>query len=110
MDKSVEIKKTVFDNTKFTKVVDRSFNTFVLPPVDTTDDVANFFRLYEDLYYVIDVLGETDSHEYLVRKSSELLTFDAVTQDIQPLLDEIAQLREENLALNQQIVTLETTV
>lgn len=110
MDRSVEIKKTVFDNTKFTKVVDRSFNTFVLPPVDTTDDVANFFRLYEDLYYVIDVLGETDSHEYLVRKSSELLTFDAVTQDIQPLLDEIAQLREENLALNQQIVTLETTV
>ena len=110
MDRSVEIKKTVFDNTKFTKVVDRSFNTFVLPPVDNTDDVANFFRLYEDLYYVIDVTGETDSHEYLVRKSSELLDFDATTLDIQPLLDEIAQLREENLALNQQILTLETKV
>jgi hypothetical protein len=110
MDKSVEIKKTVFDNTKFTKVVDRNFNTFILPPVDLTDDVETFFRLYEDLYYVIDVLGETDSHQYLVRKSSELLTFDTVTQDIQPLLDEIAQLRQENLALNQQILTLETAV
>lgn len=110
MDKNVEIKKTVFDNTKFTKVVDTSFNTFVLPPVDLTDDVENFFRLYEDLYYVIDVLGETDSHEYIVRKSSELLDFDAVTLDIQPLLDEIAQLREENLALSQQILTLETAV
>ena len=110
MDRSVEIKKTVFDNTKFTKVIDRSFNTFILPPVDLTDDIDTFFRLYEDLYYVIDVLGETNSHEYLVRKSSELLTFDIVTQDIQPLLDEIAQLREENLGLNQQILTLQTEV
>jgi len=110
MDRSVEIKKTVFNNTKFTKVVDRNFNTFILPPVDLTDDIETFFRLYEDLYYVIDVLGETNSHQYLVRKSSELLTFDTITQDIQPLLDEIAQLREENLGLNQQILTLQTTV
>ena len=110
MDKSIEIKKTVFDNTNFTKVVDRSFNTFVLPPVDNTDEVANFFRLYEDLYYVIDILGDIDSHQYIVKKSSELLNFDAVTQDIQPLLDEIAQLREENLALSQQILSLETGI
>ena len=110
MDKSVEIKKTVFNNTTFNRVVDRRFNTYVLPPVDLTDDVATFFRLYEELFYVIDVLGETDSHEYIVKKSSELLDFDTVTQDIQPLLDEIAQLREENLTLSQQIVTLETAV
>jgi hypothetical protein len=110
MDKSIEIKKTVFDNSTFSKVVDRSFNTFVLPPVDNTDDVLTFFRLYEELYYVIDVLGETNSHQYLVKKSSELLNFDAVTQDIQPLLDEIAQLRGENLALNQQVLSLETGI
>lgn len=110
MDKNIEIKKTVFDNTKFSKVVDRNFNTFVLPPVNIQDEVADFFRLYEDLFYVIDILGDTDSHQYIVKKSSELLNFDAVTQDIQPLLDEIAQLREQNLALNQQILTLETGV
>ena len=63
MDKSIEIKKTVFDNNTFSKVVDRSFNTFVLPPVDNTDDVLTFFRLYEELYYVVDVLGETNSHQ-----------------------------------------------
>jgi len=109
MDRNVEIKKTVFDTTKFTKVVDTSFNTFVIPPVDETDEVANFFRLYEDLYYVIDVLGETDSHQYLVRKSSELINFEANTEEIQPLLDEIAQLRGELLQANQQILDLETT-
>ena len=110
MDKSIKIQKTVFDSTKFNKVIDRSFNTFVVPVTDETDDIATFFRLYEDLYYVIDVTGETNSHEYLVKKSSELLNFDAVTQDIQPLLDEIAQLREQNLALNQQILTLQTGI
>lgn len=110
MVKRVEIKKTVFDNTKFTRVVDKNFSTFVLPPVDTTDDVATFFQLYEDLYYVIDILGETNSHEYIVKKSSELLNFDTVTQDIQPLLDEIAQLRTELLDANQQVLDLQTKV
>jgi len=110
MDKSIQIKKTVFDNTGFSKVVDRSFNTFALPPVDTADDIDTFFRLYEELYYVIDVLGVTNSHQYLVKKSSELLNFDAVTQDIQPLLDEIAQLRRENLTLNQQVLSLQTGI
>lgn len=110
MDKSVEIKKTVFDSTKFTKVIDRSFNTYVLPPVSTTDEVATFFQMYEDLYYVIDVLGDTNSHQYLVQKSSELLNFDTVTQDIQPLLDEIAQLRTDLLAANQQVLDLQTKV
>ena len=110
MDKSVEIKKTVFDSNKFAKVVDRSFSTYVLPPVNTTDEVARFFQMYEDLYYVIDVLGDTNSHQYLVQKSSELLNFDTVTQDIQPLLDEIAQLRTDLLASNQQVLDLQTKV
>jgi hypothetical protein len=110
MDKSIPIQKTVFDNAKFNRVVDRNFHTFMIPPVDTTDDIDTFFRLYEDLYYVIDIMGDRNSHEYLVKKSSELLNFDAVTQDIQPLLDEIAQLRGENLSLNQQILTLQTGI
>jgi len=110
MDKNVGIKKTVFDNTKFTKVIDRSFNTFVVPDTNTVDNIAVFFQMYEDLYYEIDILGDTDSHKYLVEKSSELLNFDTVTQDIQPLLDEIAQLRTELLASNQQVLALQTQV
>lgn len=110
MDKSIEIKKTVLDGARFKKVIDNSFSTFILPVTNTTDDIAEFFRLYEELYYTMDVLGIEDSHEYLVRKSSELLDFDKETLDIQPLLDEIAQLRQENLSLSQQILTLQTQV
>ena len=111
MANDINIQKTVFSTTEFGKVVNSTFSTFTQPvPEEDTDTPEELFRLYEKLYYVIDVTGEINSHEYLVKKSSELLTFDRVTEDIQPLLDEIAQLREENLALNQQVLTLETNI
>ena len=109
MDNSIEIVKTVFSTGKFNKVVDTSFKTFTQPvPEEDPDTPEELFRLYEKLYYSIDITGETNSHEYLIKKSSELVNFDRVTEDIQPLLDEIAQLRDQNLALNQQLIDLET--
>jgi hypothetical protein len=109
MDSNIPIAKTVVSTVDFTKVVDTTFKTFTQPiPEEDPDTPEELFRLYEKLYYSIDVTGETDSHEYLIKKSSELISFDAVTENIQPLLDEIADLRVQNLALNQQIIDLET--
>lgn len=111
MANDINIQKTVFSTVDFNKVIDNTFKTFTQPvPEEDPDTPEELFRLYEKLYYVIDITGEENSHEYLVKKSSELLTFDRVTEDIQPLLDEIAQLREENLTLNQQILDLETKI
>lgn len=108
MDSNIQITKTVFNTDKFNKVVDTSFKTFTQPvPEEDPDTPEELFRLYEKLYFSIDITGETNSHEYLIRKSSELVSYDAVTEDIQPLLDEIAQLREQNLALNQQLIDIE---
>lgn len=109
MDNNIQVLKTVFNTDKFNKVVDTSFKTFTQPvPEEDPDTPEELFRLYEKLYFSIDITGETDSHEYLIKKSSELVNFDKVTEDIQPLLDEIAQLRGQNLALNQQLIDLET--
>ena len=60
MANDVRIKKTVFNSTEFTKVVDTSFSTFT-QPVSQQDlaTVEDFFNLYEKLYYEIDVTGET---------------------------------------------------
>ena len=111
MANDIQLQKTVFGKVDFTKVVDTTFRTFTQPvPEEDPDTPEELFRLYDKLYYSIDLEGETESHRYLVNKSSELLNFDAVTEDIQPLLDEIAQLREENLALSQQILSLETKI
>lgn len=109
MDSSVKIEKTVYDKQEFQKIVDRDIKTFRTPTVEEDQDTPEeLFRLYDKLYYVIDVEGETNSHEYLVKKSSELITFEQSTEEIQPLLDEIAQLRAELLLANQQIIELET--
>lgn len=109
MDNNIQVLKTVFNTDKFNKVVDTSFKTFTQPvPEEDPDTPEELFRLYEKLYFSIDITGETDSHEYLIKKSSELVNFDKTTEDIQPLLDEIAQLRGQNLALNQQLIDLET--
>ena len=111
MANDIQLQKTVFGKVEFSKVVDTSFKTFTQPvPEEDPDTPEELFRLYDKLYYSIDLEGDTESHRYLVNKSSELLNFDATTEDIQPLLDEIAQLREENLALNQQVLTLETKI
>ena len=111
MANDIQLQKTVFGKVDFSKVVDTSFKTFTQPvPEEDPDTPEELFRLYDKLYYSIDLEGDTESHRYLVNKSSELLNFDATTEDIQPLLDEIAQLREENLALNQQVLTLETKI
>lgn len=110
MDNNVPIVRTVVDKATFNKVVDNSFKVFTQPVEESdTDTIEELFRLYDKLYYTIDVYGEANSHEYLVNKSSELADFTKDTESIQPLLDEIAQLREQLLLANQEILTLQTT-
>jgi hypothetical protein len=109
MANDIKIKKTVYSTADFKTVIDTTFKTFTQPTAaEDTDTPEELFRLYDKLYYVIDIEGEIDSHEYLVKRSSELVSFDRTTEEIQPLLDEISQLRQQNLALNQQLLDLQT--
>ena len=64
-------------------------------------------RTYENkLYFEIPLQGD-DSHTTLITESSKLVEFEKDTEDIQPLLDEIASLRLQNQELNQQLFELE---
>lgn len=100
----IRIQKEVYRSDQFNNLVDRQFSTFTKPTVEVdTDTVEELFRLYDKLYYSIPLEGDNNSHQYLLQKSSELVDFEKTTDDIQPLLDEIAQLRQQNLELNQQI-------
>ena len=104
----IRIQKEVYRSDQFNNLVDRQFNTFTKPVEEVdTDTVEEFFRLYDKLYYTIPIEGDENSHQYLLQKSSELTDFEKTTEDIQPLLDEIAQLRQQNLELNQQIFEAE---
>tara|TARA_B100001113_G_C21106568_1_gene621138 strand:- start:719 stop:1063 length:345 start_codon:yes stop_codon:yes gene_type:complete len=105
MANEVKIQKKVYDPTTFNKVIDRSFKTYAQPPDPVTEPtVDDFFKLYNDLFYEIPIEGDTNSHRFLVERSSEIVNFEKDTADIQPLLDEITILREQNLQLNEQLL------
>lgn len=108
MGKDIQIKKTVYSKKNFDKVIDRKFKTFVLDEEETQVSIEEFFALYDELFYDIPVLGENQSHEYIINRSSELVEIETDTQDIEPLLDEIATLREQILSLNQQLIEANT--
>lgn len=109
MAEEVKIQKTVYKKEELEKVVNRAFTTFAQPEViEEGITVEQFFDLYETLYFDIPIKGENTSHEYIIKRSSELIDFEKDTEDIQPLLDEIAQLRQQVLEYQQQIIELNT--
>tara|TARA_R110000803_G_scaffold40135_2_gene86522 strand:+ start:7978 stop:8328 length:351 start_codon:yes stop_codon:yes gene_type:complete len=109
MANDIKIEKTVYTKEEFDKVVDRDFKTFAQPALAVVElTVDEFFNEYERLYMDITVNGPEESHEYLVKRSNELVGIDKETEDIQPLLDEIANLRENLLQNQQEILDLNT--
>ena len=110
MAEKINLEKTVYNNKKFKETVDTSFKFFAKPePVQDPDTVEELFRLYNKLFFSIPVAG-INSHQYLVTKSSELYTAPAVSEEIQPLLDEVADLRTRLLEANKQILDLSQQV
>ena len=109
MAKSIKLKKTVLRKDEFDKVVDSSFKSFVdIQPQEDTDTVEELFRLYSKLYYEIPIEGESNSHEFIIKESSKLYTLEQTNEDIKPLLDEIAELRERILELNTELIEQQT--
>lgn len=109
MDKKVvRIQKQQYRTDQYKNVVDTEFKTFTKPvAIVDTDTIEELFRLYDKLYFSIPKEGENNSHQYLIRRSSELVEFEKDLENIQPLLDEIAQLREQLLQANQEIFDLQ---
>lgn len=102
----VNIDKIVFDKVDYPKVIDTSFSQLInSTPISTsvpltTDD---FFDLYNTLFFEIPIEGETDSHKYLIKRSTEYVGETQNTEEIDLLLDEINQLRLELLEARQII-------
>lgn len=106
MPKLAKIEKKVYNKNQFTKTVDTQFRTFIPQQEEIRRvSVREFFRIYEQIFFNIPINGEIDSHEYLIRRSSELVD---ITPDIQPLLNEISELRTRLLEANTRVLELET--
>ena len=110
MAEKVRLQKTVRDKSNLVKVVAKEFTTFVQPDtLPDNDTVTELFRLYDKLYLEIPLEGP-QSHTYLIEQSSKLISVVDDTQDIQPLLDEIADLRQRLLDANERNNELENQI
>ena len=112
MEQPVSFSTTSFDKNSYNKVIDTSFTQLGVKTIDeqialqpTTNE---FFSMYNDMFYEIPELGATNSHEYLIKKSSEYVGFEANQEEIIALQAEIAQLRTDLLDAQKQNIQLQT--
>ena len=114
----VDLTKTVYEKNQYQKVIDTSFTQLVETPsissIATASipsiSVAEFFTNYQDIFYQIPKFGDTNSHEYLIKTSQAYIGGNQADNDtIQALIDEVTQLRQENLDLQQQFLNLQIT-
>ena len=102
--------KTVYDKREYNNTVDTSINLPAPPPALTDAiSVSEFFNLYRAIFYNIPTQGETDSHEYLVKLSSNYIGASANNEETQLLIDEINSLRESLTKLNSSMLTPNTS-
>ena len=114
----VNLNKQVFNKIKFEQSVDTSFSQLVPKPEQMFFDldlatIDDFFTLYTNFFFEIPKEGETNSHTYLIKESSEYINFQQIDENIQALVDEITGIREElvnaeleNMKLIQQLAEL----
>ena len=100
------LNRIVFNKEAYEKTIDTSFSQITppTPPIEDTMTIEEFFNMYNALFYDIPVEGNINSHAYLVKTSGDYIGTEAISEDVQLLLDEITSLREQLLAANQQIL------
>ena len=105
----VDLNKKEYSKNRYNQVIDTSFTQLVNSSVEQVVEtqsisVDEFFNNYQEIFFQIPKFGEVNSHEYLAKTSQEYIG-DTNNNDetIQALIDEITQLRQENLELNQRL-------
>lgn len=106
---SINLKRTVFDKNAFENTVNTDFTQLVNPPDPSFFDInlatlEDFWILYNKFFYEIPKEGDINSHEYLAKTSGEYINYVPQQEEIESLLSEIADLRNENLEVRQEIV------
>jgi hypothetical protein len=109
----IKLNKQVFNKRDYVKTIDTSFKELGIQSsqeqINDQPTVQEFFNLYEELFYEINEIGATNSHEYLIKTSSEYINFSENDELIEALQREIADLRQELLESQKQITESQST-
>ena len=107
MGENIKLNKEVFNKRIYPKTIDISFKELgvksIQEQLNAQPTVEEFFNLYNELFYQINELGPTNSHEYLVKTSGEYISFEERDELIEALQKEIAELRKELLKAQQDL-------
>jgi hypothetical protein len=106
MAEQIQLNKTVFGKITYPNVINTEFTQLLRALPDTEDEtitIEQFFQAYNDLFFEIPLLGDYNTHQELIKRSTEYLGVTQTSDEIDVLLEEINQLRLENLTLQQQI-------
>jgi hypothetical protein len=103
----IPVEKTVF-NKDLSKVINTQFRQLgQTEGLGTEISLDDFFRLYDDLFYIIPKEGDINSHRYILNREAEYLGVTiSETSDIQALLNEITILRQDLLNANKTLLDL----
>jgi len=115
MSENVDINLTTYNRVQFNKAVNTDFTEFGVtgePEENIIDqvDITTFFQAYDNLFLEIPKQGDINSHQYLANRSGEYAGGEDINAEIEALTAEVTQLREENVALQQQLIELAGTV
>lgn len=103
------LRKKLYNKEAYLNTINTQFSELLPPqppnPVEETS-VDEFFQIYDNIFYEIPKEGSVNSHEYLIKQSTEYVGSQGLSNEIQALLDEITSLRRENLTLQQNIIDL----
>jgi retron-type reverse transcriptase len=108
MAEQITPSKLIYNKRQYERVIDTSFTQLVAQPTGSTPTITvpQFFQYYQDLFFDIPKFGDTNSHAYLIKTSQEYIGTVSSNDDlIQALITETNQLREENLTLQQQLLS-----
>jgi hypothetical protein len=109
MSQELNLYREVYGQNTYTRVVDTEFKQLV-DPVETNViqdiTVEEFFNLYESLFFEIPINGDVNTHEYLVRRSTEYLGGSVISDNEKALLEEINSLRQQLLDTNSSLIDI----
>ena len=114
MAENINFNKTVYQKRNYLKTIDTSFKELgvktIQEQIDEQPTVQEFFNMYNTLFYEINELGSTNSHEYLIKTSQEYIGAEQDNEIIELLQAEIAGLREQLLESQKQLADLSTQI
>lgn len=114
MGQEINLVKEVYGRNTYVRVIDTSFKELYTPETTATvtdqPTVEGFFDLYDQLFFQIPATGEINSHEYLVKRSTEYLGGGVLTDNERAYIEEINSLRQQLLEANANYLSLTNVV